>query len=426
MKKILSIILILLIISLAFAGCSEPEKKTDRATIYAVTNTGSISSGMVNVYNRSRPDLDSRIEIVEFESYEALGNKLSTELMTGGGPDLILMSTLTEAGISSTKLVSNGAFMDLNELIESDKSDTKINLNDYNKNALECGVVNGKRLFIPFYYTPEIHLTSVETLSKFYKTDDTNLSYDDLIKISDSISGTETTLYEGWYNHIYDYIDSQINFYNGTYNFENNFANMIEKINAASPQNEEVSENYIFNCISISLMDIFENVAKIEQNDETPLICSSPTLNGDIYTATVADVYFVNANSKHTDTILEFLKFSLSEDEQNDEVGAEIEKYDDMYSQYSGIYFPVNNKSLNTLISNCRKLTYTDDDVKVSEKNADIIENYIKSITNFKLVDDYYNWSVISESVNSYLNGDISAEKFASQVETSTKLYLTE
>lgn len=210
MKKFQSLFLIILFFILTLTACNNDETASDRVTLYTVESVWSFGASWVYDYNKSVRDYADKIDIIKFESEEALKDKLSSELMAGKGPDLILDSTMGLVGLSVQKLIETDSFLDLNEL--------NLNLNDYSKNILDNTLVNGKRNYIPTYYTPKFWICREEDLEGTEIGD--VLSYDKLIKLSES---TDKKLfsesdYASWFA-LY-YVQESIDFESKSFDFD--------------------------------------------------------------------------------------------------------------------------------------------------------------------------------------------------------------
>ena len=222
-KRILCFIISSILLLSVLSACENTvgAELSDNITYYKVKDSWSGGEGWIYDYNKSCDDED-KIEIVEFDSVEALKNRLTTELMSGGGPDLMNEAMFVSANLSIEKLIDMGAFMDLNELIESDNSDDKIDLTEQNQKALESGVLNGKRFCIPLYYVPNFIMTTKEKYSKYMNEKTLSLSYDALIDLFDKINESEDIrLYKysdssNLENLLISYIDSNIDLVNKT------------------------------------------------------------------------------------------------------------------------------------------------------------------------------------------------------------------
>lgn len=429
-KRIISVMLCLLILT-GFTACgnSATEDSGNKITFYTIKNWYSITEGSsIWNYNKHCTDSGKIIEIVEFETAEELKNKLSTELMSGGGPDLISADCLSAAGISYEKLIEQGCFADINEIIEADTSQDKINLSDYNENALQSGVINGNRYFIPFYFMPNFYVTSQQDLEKYISADTKSLSYNDLIKINDKINEEKIdkviTLNADGY--LWSYVYDNVDFLNKTYSFDVEFSKTAEKLKELKSSGNEIKEE-IFNEFVISPYQIYEYCAEIEKNGETARVIGKPSINTEVLSAQACDIYFINKNSKKKQEIMEFIKFALSEKEQNNVTGAEIEKYDNTTSYYNGSYFPVNKKSFKTLMNNAKEIKYLDDTAKISNKTSEQLENMLAQISDYQFSQSTnYMTEVGSELINDYVNGKISTQKFTDSLKSKTKIYMEE
>ncbi len=433
MKKILSLFLSILLGASCLAGCGE-QSKTDSAdnaklTYYDIKNVGlNYDSYSVTSYNKQCENDEDIIEIVEFESEEALKNKLSTELMSGGGPDLISYAQLSMLGISYEKLIAQGCFADLDEIIKSDTSGDTIDLSQYNQAALEAGVFDGKRYCIPQFYIPEFYVASKQELSKYADIKTKSLSYDDAISIDSKLKQENSgkCLTSGTGSFLYSYVYDNIDFYNKTFNFDVNFGSTAEKLKSIKG-NDENGADVLFETYFNSPYDYYSKFAEIESGGENPALVGAVSTNADEYSAQIYGAYFVNKNSDKYDKIIKFLKFALSEEEQNEVVGAEIEKFDPNYSSTIGLYFPVNIKSYETLMKNAASVRYLDDTVNISDENVSLLENSISQITNYSLPSSTnYMAEVGGELIEDYIDGDITTSKFVNSLKSKTKIYLEE
>ncbi|MCQ4021665.1 MULTISPECIES: ABC transporter substrate-binding protein [unclassified Ruminococcus] len=471
-KKILCIFISAFLLLSGFWGCvnSDSNEKIDNITYYTVQNYSSLGGGWIYEYNKQCENEEDKIEIVEFENNEALKNKLTTELMTGDGPDLIDEKTIQNADLSIEKLIEMGAFMDLNELIGSDTDEDKIDFSDYNQKALESGFINGKRFCIPLYYTPNLLLTTQQKYSKYINRNTPALSYNDMLNLCDEISNNqEIWLFSFWDTYylqglLLDYIDDNLDLLNKTSNFDTSeFDEMISRFDKLIMQEgkdkkgseeseqyinltEEVDpSSYIFEYgISFSPYDMYSSIVFSEQRGETPLLLGCVTNDTSILSANISKSIFVNSNSKKNEKLLKAIKYALSEECQNNQVGAEIEKYNPMFAAYTGSLFPVNLNSFNKLMNNADSFKYNskdsyyvgDDDgipdndkeqAEVSEESQKMVHNALSNISKYELDTYwYYNTSVIGDLIESYMNSEIRVDKFVSGLKSKTKLYLEE
>lgn len=167
---------------------------------------------------------------------------MATEIMSGDGPDIISL----DQPLPFEKLIENHAFADVDELINTYGSN--IDFNDYNTKVMESGIVNRKRYFVPFFYCPNIFISTQEKL-KEYDLNFSDFSYKELSKqlsqekVSCSLFGNESDNY----SLLYSFIDSYVNFDNKTTNFDtNSFLENIDYIKKLI-NNDNTNENVYYN-----------------------------------------------------------------------------------------------------------------------------------------------------------------------------------
>ncbi len=83
-------------------------------------------------------------------------NKLTTSILAGEGPDIIL--DLVSSFPSLNKIVENKVFCDLDQYVNND---AHFNLSDYYNKVLDCGITNGQRYYIPLNFRIPILWSSV-------------------------------------------------------------------------------------------------------------------------------------------------------------------------------------------------------------------------------------------------------------------------
>ncbi len=187
---------------------------------------------MVHMYNNFctlNGEGEKSVAIVKFSSRDRMIQQMSTEIMAGGGPDIIALDN----ELPVNKLISQGAFEDLNPYIKKDKSERAINLKDFNPNILDTGVFNGKRYMMPMLYMPDIYMTDTKIENEYGFSGKDRLTYSNLTKKLSKYfenSGNVSFLdsYESGKNLLFSYIDDNIDRENQTVNFDNdNFRKTI-------------------------------------------------------------------------------------------------------------------------------------------------------------------------------------------------------
>ena len=102
------------------------------------------------------------------ENLENYGTVLSSELMAGQGPDVILWnnapSTSSLGSFSDIyKVMESGSFYNLDNFLANDPD---FNSNDYLSEILDNGIYKGERLYMPISYSMNILVSSQETLDQ--------------------------------------------------------------------------------------------------------------------------------------------------------------------------------------------------------------------------------------------------------------------
>ena len=458
MKKIFrcsALLTVLLMILIFSASCTDTNNGSDGEklkyyTPYQSTDITEIIE-RYNKYCKNNLDESYQIEIVEYDSLEEMYTIMATEIMSGDGPDIISL----DQPLPFEKLIENHAFADVDELINTYGSN--IDFNDYNTKVMESGIVNRKRYFVPFFYCPNIFISTQEKL-KEYDLNFSDFSYKELSKqlsqekVSCSLFGNESDNY----SFLDSFIDSYVNFDNKTANFDtNSFLENIDYIKKLI-NNDNTNENVYYNlynsenngCILSTPKLLFGGTMggvktayyNIFLQNKTPAILPNFSYENKI-TAYVECGIAINQNSDKKDKALRFIEYCLSEDVQEYWCGSRSDKG---FSGTNEISLPVNNKAFDYAVEveTGEEWDYNEDgefdeEEKEFSENVDSIfwKDYLGIIDdisgctlyNYKnLKTTYYNSSVIGDIVDKYLSGDISKEKFIRQLTAATEIYLTE
>ena len=456
MKNKIAIILTLqfIITVFAFSGCGESTASSNSSKLtYCAYNEDAICDIIerYNKYCKKHYDESYQIEIVEYDSLEEMYTIMATEFMSGDGPDIVSL----DQPLPFEKLIENHAFADVDELINTYGSN--IDFNDYNTKVMESGIVNRKRYFVPFFYCPNIFISTQEKL-KEYDLNFSDFSYKELSrqlsqeKVSCSLFGNESDNY----SLLYSFIDSYVNFDNKTTNFDtNSFLENIDYIKKLI-NNDNTNENVYYDlynsenngCILSTPRLLFGGTIggiktayyNIFLQNKTPAILPNFSYENKI-TAYVECGIAINQNSDKKDKALRFIEYCLSEDVQEYWCGSRSDKG---FSGTNEISLPVNNKAFDYAVEveTGEEWDYNEDgefdeEEKEFSENVDSIfwKYYLGIIDdisgctlyNYKnLKTTYYNSSVIGDIVDKYLKGDISKDKFIRQLSAATEIYLTE
>ena len=456
MKNKIAIILTLqfIITVFAFSECGESTASSNSSKLTYCAYNEDVICDIIERYNKyckKHYDESYQIEIVQYDSLEEMYTIMATEIMSGDGPDIISL----DQPLPFEKLIENHAFADVDELINTYGSN--IDFNDYNTKVMESGIVNRKRYFVPFFYCPNIFISTQEKL-KEYDLNFSDFSYKELSKqlsqekVSCSLFGNESDNY----SLLYSFIDSYVNFDNKTTNFDtNSFLENIDYIKKLI-NNDNTNENVYYNlynsenngCILSTPKLLFGGTIggvktayyNIFLQNKTPAILPNFSYENKI-TAYVECGIAINQNSDKKDKTLRFIEYCLSEDVQEYWCGSRSDKG---FSGTNEISLPVNNKAFDYAVEveTGEEWDYNEDgefdeEEKEFSENVDSIfwKYYLGIIDdisgctlyNYKnLKTTYYNSSVIGDIVDKYLKGDISKDKFIRQLSAATEIYLTE
>lgn len=436
-RKILSALLIILIL---FSGCSKnvsDEKSTtkDTFTIYIVKDTP--INSLIKKYNENKAN-EKRIEIIEFENNAELSSKLNAEIMADDGPDLIYFDS-GFGGISNIeKMMSLDMFADYNELLSNDNSDSKINLDNYDKTVMNSGVYNGKRYFMPISYMPDVLITTKEVCDKYSVDFKKSIAYQNVEEslsgfVKESKSTDNMSVFYDFSDEIYKLIDSNMDLFNRK-NLLNSdsFLSDIDAIdNLISGYNPSEDPTFSYgldpllqgNVVFVNL----EQIAGSEPNSigsiyyyirskgQTPIILNSLSNSENTYSAFLDKGLLINKNSDRKSESYEFVKYMLSEKTQcSPEIG-----------------LPVNKNARSKLIEEMAETDAKSFGVDYDKDTVDdyYINSYISfldGINNCSFKNNYFNHSVIGDSVSKYINGEIKKEQFVKEIQGKAEIYLEE
>ncbi len=442
MKKIISAFLILQLVFVlfTFSGCHKNTTLNDSRCLKYYTYYEDSICDLINKYNKYctvNYNDTYKIEIIKFDSEEEMKLKMSTEIMAGEGPDIFSLSQK----LPFEKLTDSKTIADVDELISEFSYD--IGIDNCDSKIMDAGVIDGKRYFIPLFYSPDVFITTEETLNKYNLTS-SEFSFKAL---SEKLSKNkkEYSLFGSADDNIaffYSFLDQYIDFNSGNTEFNSDkFSEDLDSIYSLI-KNDTTDENVnyflyenINNGASILYkeMPAFSGIVRtyscLKYLGSTPVFVNNYNMDDDSISASIDVGIAVNDNCKNKEKLLPFIKYCLSCDVQKN-------------MSEECMYLPVNSDAMEKCIDSIDEVIDFEDLI-VSDKEKAIVETaesaairdykyIINNITKCNLYsfnylsDTYFNSSVISDIVDKYLNGDISKEKFIRQLTAATKIYLKE
>ena len=443
-NKIVIILTLQFIITVfAFSGCGESTASSNSSKLTYCAYYEDAICDIIKRYNKyctKHYDESYQIEIVEFESQEEMKLKMSTEIMAGEGPDIFSLSQK----LPFEKLTDSKTIADVNELISEFSYD--IGIDNCNSKIMDAGVIDGKRYFIPLFYSPDVFITTEETLNKYNLTS-SEFSFKAL---SEKLSKNkkEYSLFGSADDNIaffYSFLDQYIDFNSGNTEFNSDkFSEDLDSIYSLI-KNDTTDENVnyflyenINNGASILYkeMPAFSGIVRtyscLKYLGSTPVFVNNYNMDDDSISASTDVGIAVNDNCKNKEKLLLHGPSGCGKTLSAYVLSGELNR-------------PLIIVNLGTIISS--KLGETSKNLTQIFKSADkekaivetaesaairdykyIINNITKcNLYSFNcLSDTYFNSSVISDIVDKYLNGDISNEKFIRQLTAATEIYLKE
>ncbi len=444
MRKLICKILILLLISnssIFLSACNEETTENEHLTYYTTGETG--ISEIIERYNKyclKELDESYTIEVIEFDDENKMNEQMSTEIMAGKGPDIFSL----DQTLPFEKLTENGAFADIDALIESNESDSKINLNDYRQIIMDAGVIDGKRYFLPLFYGVDVMKSFNGNLFEKYnipKKQGMKITYDEIETVFANflenqqgdrfiLNWNDSKYFNGAYQLLYKFIDSYVDFETKTTDFDcESFRNNLDAM--CSIYDNSITEEDTFDGEKLLFDNFFglgfSSMAYAGQ-DDNQVVFSCFSRDKETCQAFIEAGIAVNANCTKIDKVLEFMKYLLSEDVQEYYCG---DKDGSIYGGSNVISLPVRNEAYEHSIYMASKVT--DDDYNVIGLDTEIFQAYLKiveGVNKCSLYADtagsYYNSKVIKEIVDDYLNGKISKDKLVQRLTSATELYMTE
>ncbi len=131
------------LLALPFAGVlflSSCGGKTNAALSVYLVQTDALYVSALGEYASLYPE--RKMDLQTFPTYDEMAERLSTELMSGKGPDLLLFNSL-QGSIDVQKLATSNAFLPLDDQMESLSAD------DYFVQIFDAGKIDGKQQLLP-------------------------------------------------------------------------------------------------------------------------------------------------------------------------------------------------------------------------------------------------------------------------------------
>ncbi len=414
-------------------------KKTKLSIFYMDYNRG-----IQNALRKSRdlyPEIEFDETVFEATKFEEMDTKLSTELMAGEGPDIIIFDNSTFSSLY--KVANSGIFADLNPFLARDN---ELKKSDYNDKFFDCGVYDNKRLFIPLEYAIPLLRTTDATLKEnninINKEGITLEGLSDLAKsFNQSKHKSKNLLYCNFGFSIMmdasgfefvDYKNKKTNFstkefikllkeYKDIYPSIATYDACIKYKSYIDMTNESqivFGVDYPCNECPKGLWSL-NSWYKAVVGHEMQII---PLVNNGTGYARIGDCVAINSNCKNKEDAFKILKIMLSKDLQKD-----IDSFGNDNIRTS---VPINKQAFTEDMEFFMENTdhgFSGEfpPVPLPKKIADKMTMIVEKVQPTQLIDKGIK-KIINESVENYIKGNASAEQTAKAIDEKATLFLNE
>ncbi len=439
MKKFLSLFMALILVAFSavfICSCeSNSSAENKQLTYYTIKDSPLSFDNLIRYYNDTAKK-DYKIKIVEFENSAEMYSKMSTEIMSGAGPDLFS----TEQHLPFEKMAEAKAFMDIDEIMKLHKN--TIDFSDLNKTVMDTGVFNGKRYIVPLFYGLGTVMTEKNTLEKFSMPTKIGYTptYSNLDILNKVLVDNDYSVFygEGGYDGynirelFFRFIDSYMDIKNKTTEFtDKEFRLIAEKLKSIyiNNKNKNTSSDYDFSHFIFN--NWYSGLISYAFNAEGNVFYKDLSKNSTDNIGYIETGVAVNKNTKNTKSVIKFLEFALGNHIQvmvgSDRFSRSIE-----YVFLENLTFPVKKSSFEVCIRYASQYEDLYSEISPGIDN-EFMEEYIKAAKNVtkcrlyqNMQESYYGSNIISEIVSDYLNDNISTDKFIRQLTNATWIYMEE
>lgn len=400
---------------------------------------------VINKYKSKYKDV--RLDETVFTKESDLSTRLTTDLLAGEGPDVILFKPDTINSLH--KVMENGIFAELDPLIEADG---EFNLSDYYEKVLDYGIYKGKRYFIPIDYYMPVFITTEGILEKNnIKIDESNWTWDELARITDEFmkrnEGKDKYMFDGLYFAVMwsglpliDYENRQVNLTSPEFiKYLENLDKAQKGILPLEKYRAMKFDDLYFELLNGTCVMLYSydegNLSNVCLANswtnhilkENLKIIPMPSVNGDgKYYPVLNQCVAINDKCEYKEDAFNMIKVFLSLEHQASlSVGS-----DHMYAFGWPVYkraFPIMKEIFRTspevkyqMVRRGKLMTYP-----VEEEVAAQVERIIENLETGCFI-DYEIQKIIGEELAFYSQGRKTLEKALQDAENKVKLYLNE
>lgn len=453
LKHTIAFILTIVIITLIFSSCTTEVSYIDDVDdntplrIYLPVPFNYFWKDNIDYYNNIKNKGNRKIEIIEFsrDNIEGMYEQILNEISLGKGPDIIAIDEFTDNYIDICKISKQNIFADMDILAENSKD---FKFNNYNKIALDAGILDGKRAFMPLSYKVDT-LVGVEEcfsgnnlkipddltldayldlIEEYYQntTRPAMLGLDPVYLLAECIEIGKPIEKTSKLQRLFHILKienqrlKQVNYSDDPkYYFNNcgrgyhaifNFWGMFIDNNLLF---KKIDRRNVFFCLH-EYYNIIQNV-----HNSNMVIFKQPH---DVDSATksyVSEGIAININSNHKNIAFEFVEFMLSKDVQSD--------------KFKMLHLPVNEESLEDGKKNfIEGYQYFKSDllneIQIPKKMVDDVIEYVESVETCEYIGNlrYVYHNILSESIESYYKDFITYDEMIDEINNKLSIYYNE
>ena len=386
---------------------------------------------------------DYYVEVVDY--YEQTGsvdnaiNLLNTQLISGAGPDIIQFS-----GVSAKQYGQRGYLLNLYNLMDSDADIAK---DDFL--CLGCFETDGKLCAI----SPGFFINTFLGLKSVFG-DKTGWTFDEYFDMEKNLSDGNVMIINSSKDEflrfcLMNYMDSAIDWENGTCDFDNpDFLAILKAANAVEDANINeldylgiTTESMVAsgeNKIMYSMFTGINELASYEKAVGQELcFIGWPTADGSCGSCIFPLMRLgINANSKNAEGAWEFIKYIISDPELQEEISAnafpiykktldqQIEELLHLYAEFEGKEITVNEDGTFNVDGVYQDRTYNPSP-SITQEQVQKLRNLISSV---EIMYDYESQvnSIVNEECQRLFAGNITAEETAKNIQSRVTLYVAE
>lgn len=396
------------------------------------------NQGIKNALRKSRdlyPEIEFDETVFETGKIDEMNTKLSTKLMVGEGPDIIVFAPSIFSSLY--KVANSGVFADLNQLISKDKD---FNKNDYYESIFDCGIYTNKRVFIPLDYSiPFLRTTDATLKENNINIDRNGITLESLSNLAKSFVKSKhksksllycnfgfSTMMEISGIEYVDYKNKKTNFNT------KEFIKLLKEYKDIYPTIATDTKPYY------EMTNDSQIVFGVDPTNQSPQGLWStnteykavtgqemqiiPLVNNKTVHANAGYCVAINSNCKNKDDAFKILKIMLSKDLQKD-----IDSYENNNFK---VFVPINKQAFKEGMEFFMENTNHGfsgkyPPVPLPKKIADTMTVMVGKVQHSQLVDTGIR-KIIREALESYIKGKVSAEQAAEAIDEKVTLFLNE